>query len=513
MTLSRRAFLRATSGLTVGSFVLACRESGGRPEGAGRGPNVLLILADQLRWDALSIAGNPVVRTPNLDRLARDGVRFSDAVCAVPLCGPSRASILTGGLTSRHGCSVNAEVDADTGIALGVPTFDELLHARGWHCEYHGKWHTGPDHRACYPDGLPSYLELFRSETAQAHPPPPDWEARGWRLDSYTGLPYEPFAVDGLMRRASEAGEFLPHRPEAGETYLSEEDSLTAWIAKRAIRFLRSRPPRPFSLTCSFLAPHAPLVAPRPYSRMFDPALLPAPANPSDDWMPDVYRSVPRALQSGAQGMGAYSALYFGLVAELDRWVGEILRALDETGLAEDTIVIFTSDHGELLGSHGMVAKGVFFEEAWRVPLLIRASGLGRPGLVSDAQTTGRDLFATILDGCGVVAPVEASSASTSLATVLDGRAPTPTHAFGELATADFHQFAVRTADWKLVLPQVWEPGLFDLRADPGETRNRLDPRRRTEREAEVARGLLEALRDFLRRSGDPAAESLPELD
>ncbi len=505
--LGRREFLHGALGAALGASALAC---GARARERER-PNVLFLLADQLRWDALAANGGRIVATPNLDRLAGGATNFRQAICATPLCGPSRAAMLTGRLMSQHGCVFNERSDGQDGIRPEVPTFDELLAAAGYRCEYHGKWHTGGTHRAVYAAGPGEFLEEYRDEMLAKHGRPGDWRERGWRQDFYTKLPYRPFDADAALRAAMEKGIFVPHRPEVGETYLPAEDSLTAWTAGRTLRFLRSRPAQPFAVTCSFLAPHAPLIAPAPYSTMFDAREMPLPANLEDDWLlPAELRSIPDALPATPEGLGSFMALYYGLVAELDHWIGEVLRALEESGLAETTLVVFTSDHGEMLGSHRMIAKGIFFEEALRVPLLVRAPG--RPGATSAACVSGRDLFATLLAEARVDAPA-GPLAAQSLGELL-GQAGSGGRDFAvsELNSGADRYFALRTREWKLVLP-IGRPALFQLAEDPLERRELLGTGAASAAERALARDLRERLSAYLAEHGDPeSAARLPAI-
>jgi arylsulfatase A-like enzyme len=193
--------------------------------GAAAPVNVLFLMADQFRDDALSCAGNPVVHTPNLDRLATEGVRFTDAVCAAPLCGPSRASLLTGQYAHGHGCYGNYEMD-QPGMREDVRTWDERLAAHGYVVEYHGKWHVGSANRSCYRGGLGDYLELYHEYLRERYP---DRRKRpGEAVDRYSKWPYRPVAADRMMLESLKQKLVMPHHNEAGEHAAPAGDSLTA---------------------------------------------------------------------------------------------------------------------------------------------------------------------------------------------------------------------------------------------------------------------------------------------
>ena len=508
--IGRREFLGRALGAALVPAGLACGQE--LVKAPADRPNVLFLMADQLRWDALGVNGGRIAPTPNLDRLAARSTNFTQAICPAPLCGPSRAGMLTGTLLGRHGCLSNERSDSVSGIREEVPTFDELLDAAGYRCEYHGKWHTGGNHRSCYAVGPGDFLMEYEREMRAKHRLSERADGAGLQRDFYTRLPYRPFSADGLMRAALAKDVFLAHRPEAGESPLPAEDSLTAWTAQRVIRFLRSRPAQPFCVTGSFLAPHAPLIAPAPYSTMFDPREMPLPPDLDDDWpLPPHVRAIPDALPRSAEGLGCFLALYFGLVAELDHWIGAVLRALEETGLAERTLVVFTSDHGEMLGSHRMVAKAVFFEEALRVPLFVRAPG--QDGAQSAACVSARDLFATLLDFGGAALPA-GPLASRSLRSLVGGAQESDfPFAVSELDGGGQRVRCLRTREWKLVTADE-RALLFDLAQDPGERRDLLAPGARSSEHLTLARVLRDDLHAFLADHGDrEGAEALPRID
>ena len=160
MHLDRRQFLGSTAAATATATLAAGLP--GRSASRQQPRNLLIIMTDQQRWDTLSCLGNSILHTPNIDRLAAEGVCFTDATCSAPLCGPSRAGMLTGRLPFQHGCRGNFKVDRPGGIRDAVETYDEVLKAAGYSCSYHGKWHTGAGHRECYQDGLPYYIDGYR---------------------------------------------------------------------------------------------------------------------------------------------------------------------------------------------------------------------------------------------------------------------------------------------------------------------------------------------------------------
>ena len=472
--------------LLLGGFAEAAQAHSAPPT------NVLFLMADQFRFDAMSCAGNPVVETPHLDRLAAEGARFTAAVCSTPLCGPSRASLLTGRYSHGHRCFGNFEIAQKGGLPEEADTWDEMLAAHGYHVQYHGKWHTGAANRSCYHDGLPYYLDLYHRDLEERFPGRKALE--GEAVDRYTKWPYRPFPVDRMMAEALRRKLFMPHHNEAGEHTVPADMSLTAWTAGRVVRFLESRPAQPFSISCSILHPHAPLVAPRPYARMYDPAKMPLPTVLDDVFTPPERRAIPGVLTLAPEGLGGFIALYYGLVKEIDDWAGRILAALDRSGLAGNTLVVFTADHGEMLGEHSRVSKMVFYEASVRVPLLLRLPGRIPRGSAPGSPVPGADVAPTILDYCAVVIPRRMHG--RSLRPVIEGRSEGAQGAFCELhapGRSPEEQRIWRTREWKLSF-LAGKPYLHHLVEDPQETRNLLDPAHRRERWVSEARKLKQAM-------------------
>ena len=474
---------------------------------AGAAPaNVLFLMADQFRHDALSCAGNPVVETPNLDRLAAEGVRFTDAVCTSPLCGPSRASLLTGQYAHGHRCWGNFEIKDAGGLPESAQTWDETLAGNGYHVEYHGKWHTGAANRSCYHDGLPYYLDSYHKYLEEQYPGRK--KAEGEAVDRYTKWPYRPFPVDKMMADAIRRKLSMAHHNEAGENTVPASKSLTAWTAGGVVRFLQSRPKQPFSITCSILHPHAPLVASPPYTTMYDAAKMPMPRVLDDEFTPPEKRSIPKVLTLTPGGLGSYIALYYGLVREVDDWVGRILTALDGAGLASNTLVVFLADHGEMLGEHSRVSKMIPYEASLRVPLLMRLPGRIPKGRKLNAPAAAADVAPTILDYCNL--PVPREMHGRSLRTAIETGKPHSPGAFSELLRPEAReeQRMWRTPEWKLSFVGG-KPYLYHLAEDPHETRNLLNAKHRRERWVTEAGRLRAAMLGRLEETRNPEVDRI----
>ena len=440
-------------------------------------PNVLLILVDQLRYDAFSHMGNQVIETPNIDRLAAGGVVFTDATCSSPVCGPSRASLLTG-CFAFDGKFVhqNREPDKPGPWLQELVTVDEALSDLGMHVEYHGKWHVGNAHLDCYQGEervFGHHLTDYRDYLAEQYEAP---ELGGsYRFDNYTQWPYRFWDIDTQMEKALATNEYaIQHTSQAGIIEVDDEDTLTAWTVKKTIRFLESKPTTPFAVTCSILHPHGPVVANETYGSMFDPYEMPIPENLDGYWGPqpafaEKKKSIPEAIPVDGHGLGQFTALYYGLVKELDDWVGKLLDALDQAGLADNTLVVLASDHGEMMGNHNLFGKMVFYEESLRVPLVMRYPQGIPSGLRLDAPATGADVGPTILDYCQGK-PLDQFHGRSLKAVIEGGDSPGP-YAYSDLRNRQ----CLRSTAWKLEC-QSGEPVLFfDLQDDPLEKVNLLE--------------------------------------
>ncbi|MBM4087508.1 MAG: DUF229 domain-containing protein, partial [Planctomycetes bacterium] len=328
-----------------------------------RSLNILLIFTDQHQQRILGAYGNRVVQTPNLDALAVDGIVFENAVVSQPVCSPSRASLLTGTYPHTHGCIKNNQP-----FAASIPTAAEILGRRGYRCGYIGKWHCGNE---LAPQ---RGFEGFYRPTEDNH---------AGNADRANGLfsAYDRFLrTRGLSPSTPGPHAFFTQR-EA--TALPEELCKPAFMAQQAGEFFRSAGDSPFFLVMSFLEPHPPYFG--PFDGMYTPAQVGLPPNYAVDeqemagWSRRhaafrrfYYEKGHNIKTSDPQDVLANAARYYGLVTLVDKYVGKTLDSLRRHGLADHTIVLFTSDHGDMLGSHQMVDKGMLFSEAIKVPFILR---------------------------------------------------------------------------------------------------------------------------------------------
>ena len=425
-----------------------------------RRPNILFIMADQLAPQVLPAYGHPLVQTPHLDRLAEEGVVFENAYCNFPLCAPARFSMLSGRLPSRIGAFDNAvELPAST------PTFHHYLRLAGYRTCLAGKMHfVGPDQ-------LHGYEERV---TTDVYPADFLWTP-DWRLDDETWIEWY-----HDMSRVLDAG---PHRRSVNIAYDDEaEFEAVRWLHEHA----DGGDDRPFALTVSFISPHDPYLAPPRWWERYrgveivPPRVADIPLEERDPhsrrhWFltgrhraevrePDVLR-MRRA--------------YYALTSYIDAKVGKLLEALDEIGAADNTLVVFTSDHGDSLGERGLFFKMSFFEWSVRVPLIVYAPFAFAPRRVR-ANVSHLDLFPTLLEAAGdgaapeLAAPIDGRSLA-SLASGVSG-ASGGAGDWPDLVCAEYTAegvcaplLMVRKGPYKLIASPGDPPMLFDLDTDPHE--------------------------------------------
>ncbi len=477
--LSRRAAVRAVAGGALAARSPAVLSA------PGRRPNFLFFLTDDQRYDALSCAGNRILRTPNLDRIAAEGVRFAHAFVTNSLCAPSRATIVTGLYSHAHGVTWNT--GPHTQLDPALPTFPKLLQRGGYFTALAGKWHI-----RSAPEGFNQWCIL----PGQGRYHDPVMLAGGTRV-KLRGY------VDDLI--ADQAIEILDHRPKH----------------------------RPFCLLCWFKAPHRSWEPPQRYAGEFEDITIPEPSTFDLDLsgrpeairnsdlqiadMPDfahmgVPREAPRAERKRLN-FQHFAKQYYRVLLGVDYNVGRLLDYLDQHGLAENTFVLHSSDNGFFMGEYGLFDKRMMYEPSIRVPMLVRYPAGFRGGRVdAEHMVLNSDICPTLLDYAGLRPPNSIRQHGASWRPLLQedrrvGWRRSWLYEFFEYPAVGCvgKMRGVRTSRWKLIhyiqRPEQFE--MFDLEADPEERHNLFgDPRHRDRREELLAE--LTRLRD---RLGDDRSE------
>jgi arylsulfatase A-like enzyme len=351
----RRVIVR---GLTLGVVALVISTRAAQPQPSKRHtgtrpPNIVFVLADQWRFESFGYAGNPDVKTPNLDRLQREGIQFVNAVSAMPVCSPMRASLLTGQRPLTHGVFLN-----DVPLNPEAVTIGKVLRTAGYDTAYIGKWHVDGHGRT----------EFIPRERRQGF----DY----WKvLECTHDYNHSAYYADGPELLHWEGYDAIAQTQDA-QQYLHDH----------------AQSQKPFILVLAWGPPHDPyLTAPEKYRALYDPNKLTLRPN------------VPEGERANAQKVAAG---YYAHCTALDDCVGELRRTLQEAGLAENTLLVFTADHGDMLGSQGAYKKQRPYDESIRVPLLIHwPKGLGLKARQLDAPINSEDLMPTLLGLCGVPIP------------------------------------------------------------------------------------------------------------
>lgn len=411
--------------------------------------NLLFILSDEHQRDISGCYGNDIVKTPNIDRLAASGVRFTNAYTTCPICVPARASLATGRWVFDTGAWDNAHPYHGE-----IPSWGHRLMAAGHRVASIGKLH----YRATA-DG-----NGFDEEILPLH------VLKG--IGDLLGLIRTPPAPRGNMPSlAEETG--------PGDSSYNRYDHE---IAEASVRWLdaigKAPPDKPWVLFVSFVRPHFPLVAPKEFYDLYSPERMPWPRLYDKLKKPD--HPVLRALRDCMNYDDFFDeakvrkaiASYYGLVSYLDHNIGRVLGALDAAGLAGDTRIVYTTDHGDNLGNRGLWGKSVMYEESAAIPMIVAGPDI-EPGVV-DTPVSLVDAYRTILDGTGVPPSDEDRALpSQSLWKIAEGAVPdrsvlTEYHAAGSVTGA----FMIRHGRWKYTYYAGYRPELYDLEADPGETKD-----------------------------------------
>ena len=454
-------------------------------------PNILWICTDQQRLDTIHALGNSSARTPNLDRFIGEGVAFENAFCQSPVCTPSRASFLTGRYPRTTRCRQNGQ-----SIPSDEVLVSKLFAEAGYHCGLAGKLHLASCSDGKVEDRTDDGYEDFH----WSHHPQPDWPE-----NAYTQW----LAEKGKTWEDVYGGEISPYvlaGPPA-------EYHQTTWCAEKTVEFIRANSKRPWFFSFNCFDPHHPFDPPPEYLARYNTEEMPLPkVSPDEQARQTSFQQLDREWAHNSPGefhSGAMSdsdhrhvyAAYMAMVELIDDQFGCILEALEETGQAEGTLVVFMSDHGEMLGDHGIYFKGPhFYDCAVRVPLVIRwPSGDVRQNIRAEGLVELLDLAPTFLDAAGL--PIPERMQGSSLLPVLRGETDSSSirpHVYSEYYNAWTHKNAYgtmfRTETEKIIVYHGTEQGeLYDLSADPDEFHNLWDDVSEKDRKLRLMKACFDA--------------------
>lgn len=449
-------------------------------------PNIVLIMVDQMRGDCLGANGNDFIETPNLDMMATEGYNFENAYTAVPSCIASRAALLTGMSQRSHG-----RVGYEDGVSWNYEnTIASEFSKAGYHTQCIGKMHVYPERNLCGFHNImlhDGYLHYTRNKEGKA-------SRQLEQCDDYLKWfrDKKGHSVD-LIDIGVDCNSWVS-RPWGYEENLHP----TNWVVNESIDFLRRRDTsKPFFLKMSFVRPHSPLDPPKVYFDMYKDEDLEEPV--IGDWADteDKYKEgknincVKGIINK--KGLKRAKASYYALISHLDHQIGRFLIALSEYGELNNTIFLFLSDHGDMMGDHNWFRKGVPYEGSTRVPFFIYDPGdliKGKRGQVFDEVLELRDVMPTLLDFANISIPN--SVEGLSLKDLIKGENKTwreyihGEHSFGY----DSNHYIVTKKDKFLWFSQRGEEQYFDLEKDPKETKNLINSQEYKER-IDYLRGIL----------------------
>jgi choline-sulfatase len=465
--MTRKDFLRLGGAALAPALGLPVRGQSVRPK------NVLLLMSDQHRRDCLGIEGNALARTPNLDALARSSVRFGSAYCSNPVCTPSRASLLTGLYTHHHHAWSNT-----TPWHFEHKTAAHYFGRAGYMTALIGKMHFvdaqthGFDYHLDFNDWFQSLgpkTKLYAEELSRAN--------------SGSGMPQ----IDDLWLDGGDpwkGARTLDSREGAvavgAVSKISEADHFESFVARETVRFLRAHgKQQPFFAISSCLKPHDPFMPAERFASMFRAEDMKLPPT----WGKVDLARAPKEVRNSIELTGATPelrdpaqarqriAMYYANLAQMDDAMGKVLGALRELDLEKDTIVVYTSDHGEMLGDHGLWHKFQFYEGSCGVPLIVRAPGVTESGSTCAAPVSLVELLPTLAELCGVALPA------------LDGKSlvpqlRNPRELRDQPVFSEFNlqtpraKYMIRRGDYKYTFRVNDMAELYDLRSDPDEMNN-----------------------------------------
>jgi arylsulfatase A-like enzyme len=450
----------------MGTTWAAAQELSG---GAAKRPNVLLIMTDQHRKDAIGAYGNPVIKTPNLDSLAAAGVRFENCWVQHAACMPSRASIFTARYPMAHRVRSN-----------GVPlpehetTLAHVFAENGYRTGGAGKFHF-----------IPHYPYRSPLPTMQTHSGP------------CYGFQEFHLGEDG---RSGEHWEWIqrnhPEYHKVPDNKIPLELHNSHWSASHTIDFIRrsTKENEPFFAFCSFVDPHHKYNPPAPYDKMYREEDMPAPIGRTGelDDKPPKLKAAQKRREAVKEEVAYNRTQYYGEVTFIDDSIGRMLKALDELKIRDNTLIVFISDHGDMLGDHGLYFKGVVYPQSANVPLMFNWPGRLKSGKVVDGIVQEIDVMPTILELIGVAVPAGVQGRSLAKLVTTDSTDTGQEYAYIEHAGSDL---TLRSLKHRFTVYPGHDYGeLYDVTKDPHEFVNLWDDTRYADLKAELTQKLLARL-------------------
>lgn len=445
-------------------------------------PNILLLFTDMQRADTIAALGNPVIQTPNLDRLVREGTAFTRCYSPSPVCVPARCCLQYGLYPQRTGLFVNGRMMDDNGRS-----YPEVLSQNGYTTAAIGKCHFTPDRLA---------MRGFERRITQEE-----------QISNYGEDDYRKWLTEKALDPVEAHGERGPMYYIPQPSRFSGEAHPTGWIGERTLDAIGefARGDKPWCLMSSFIHPHPPLTPPRGWTKLYPPHLMPGPHMPphADSLLTHINRTQNRYKWrdngTDLNLLRTIRSYYYATVSYVDYQIGRILEALEEEGILDDTLILFSSDHGEYLGDYACYGKRSMHDASARVPLIARLPGRFAPGTICGDPSSLVDIMPTMLAAAGIEAP---DLDGCDLKAVAGGTCDRQ-YVFSQWGKGRNAIYLVASRDWKYIYSAGEKKEiLFDRVNDPLESRN-------AAADAEafgIRRTLKQTLLQYLKASGDNEA-------
>ncbi|HDY89702.1 MAG TPA: DUF4976 domain-containing protein [bacterium] len=474
--------------------------------------NIIYIMVDQQRFDMLGAYGNTIVKTPNINSLREDGILFSNAFTPTALCGPARTSVFTGRIPTAHGVTRNAEDDnlhRDKADPLpDLPVITDFL--EGYEKIYLGKWHIAETklprdygfrgHNFAH-YGFPG--SGFYKNLVFNQGPGKENEYRSWVFRKGFDVPEvsEQFFGDNPNLRVQEL---------RAKLNCPEEATIPSYLAEEAMHYVDAATlaAKPFFLWLNFWGPHTPCMVPEPYYSMYNPSDIPI-----DPAFNETFENKPTHQKHVSQMWGVNElpweewqkiiARYYGYITLIDKNIGRFINILKEKELYENSLIVFTADHGDAMGSNRLIEKGEFmYDTSYKIPMIIK-----QPGRCNRARTCNEfvylhDLFPTAIEAAGEIPPI--LDQAISLLPIMRGERESTErdYVYGQFTAhfTDFNQRMIRTHRYKFIFNASTGGELYDLQQDPHEMINHISD----SEYGEIKRKLIDLLLGEMKRLNDP---------
>lgn len=468
--------------------------------------NVLLILSDQQRMDTVSAYGlNPICRTPHIDQLAKEGMKFTNAYTPSAICGPARASLMTGLYPHKHGV-----IDNSTQLHDDLPLLGDCMHDAGYYCGFAGKWHVTPNKtpKECgFDEGKPFMgygfpgSRLFPSLKFDAAPTnSPNYYAEYLKENGFENIDVSHgYMGDNPNLQIQEM--FCKHEGPVESTI----EYFVAHETNRLIDLAKDQD-KPFFIWANFWGPHSPSIVPEPYYSMYDPNDIPEHPSYRDEMLDKPYgyhltRKMWGLDNGGWKAFQEIAARYYGHCTMIDDMVGMIVDKLKAEGLYDDTIIIYTADHGDNLGAHGLIEKGAFtFDEIYHIPMVVKGAGQKD----NDSFVYLHEIMPTILDVAGSQPPQPVDGKSILPLMTGEQESNGRTEVFGEFHNHFYigRQRMVRDHDYQFTFNNSEKGELYDLKKDPYQMHNVCyDPAY-----ADVKKKYMDIMSRYMKELNDPVS-------